>query len=180
VKAALRARLPYAGLIASVVALDQVTKALVNRFFTLHDAHPVIEGILDLTYVRNRGGAFGVLNTADLPHKEALFAGLSLLALAAIAAYAWWLPASQRLSRSALALILGGAVGNLIDRLRFGYVVDFIDVYWRSSHWPAFNAADSAITVGIALLVIDMLRTPAAATSGPESLEAAPPQGRAE
>ena len=176
--ASLRSRLPYAGVLAAVVVLDQVTKAIVDRFLILHDAHPVIEGLVDLTHVRNRGGAFGVLNTADIPYKEELFAALSLVALVAIGIYAWWLPASHRLSRSALALILGGAVGNLIDRLRLGYVVDFIDVFWRNHHWPAFNAADSAITIGIALLVVDMLRKPDEAASSHSSLEAAQPQGR--
>lgn len=150
----------YLWISAAVVALDQATKALVDRLMALHESRDVLEGVLRLTYVRNRGAAFGVLSDAELPYQAWLFAGVSLLALFAIGVYAWRLPAASRLPRLALALIIGGALGNLIDRVRLGYVIDFIDVFWRTHHWPAFNAADSAITIGVSLLVLDMLRAP--------------------
>ena len=91
---------------------------------------------------------------------------MSVVALVAIAVYGWKLPASSQLPRLALALIIGGALGNLFDRVRLGYVIDFLDVYWGRHHWPAFNVADSSITIGVALLVIDMLRQPRVQTEG--------------
>ena len=150
----------YLFICAAVVAVDQATKGLVDRMMGLHESRDLIDGVLRLTYVRNRGAAFGVLSDAELPYQAWIFAGVSLIALFAIGLYAWRLPAASRLPRLALALIIGGALGNLLDRVRLGYVIDFIDVYWRTHHWPAFNAADSAITIGVSLLVLDMLRAP--------------------
>jgi len=148
-------------LIGLVVALDQATKALVVRRLELHDYVPLVDGLVSLSHVRNRGAAFGLLNDWNLPYQAQLLSLLSLAALGAIAAYFLRLPATARLPRLALALVLGGAVGNLIDRARLGYVVDFIHVYWRTHQWPDFNVADSAITVGVTLLVLDILRSPA-------------------
>jgi signal peptidase II len=147
-------------ILAAVVALDQLTKWLVVRSLDLHEYHPVVDGLLSLSHVRNRGAAFGILSDADLPYQSLLFSTLSLAALVAIAVYAYRLPAEARLPRLALTLVLGGAIGNLIDRVRLGYVVDFIHVYWRQYQWPDFNVADSAITVGVALLILDILRSP--------------------
>jgi signal peptidase II len=113
--------------------------------------------------VRNRGAAFGILSDAELPYQSALFVVLSLVALAAITLYARRLPEAARLPQLALALILGGALGNLIDRLSHGYVIDFVHVYWGQYSWPDFNLADSAISVGVCLLLLDMLRSPAGA-----------------
>lgn len=156
----MRRHLPSALLIAAVVVLDQLTKWLVVRSIGLHDSVPIVDGLLSLSHVRNRGAAFGVLSDWDLPYQSWLLALLSVAALAAIAAYFWKLPAAARLPRVALALVLGGAVGNLIDRARLGYVVDFVHVYWREHQWPDFNVADSAITIGVTLLVLDILRSP--------------------
>ena len=153
----------YLWIMAAVTILDQLTKALVDRFMALHESHVLVDGLLRLTYVRNRGAAFGILSDAELPYQSLLFSAMSLAALAAIAIYAWRLPARSRLPRAALALIMGGAVGNLLDRLRLRYVIDFVDAHWGLHHWPAFNVADSAITVGVVLLVVDMLRHPHAA-----------------
>jgi signal peptidase II len=144
----------------AVVVFDQLTKHLVDRLMTLHESHALLDGLLSLTYVRNRGAAFGILSDAELPFQPALFAIVSLLALAAIAVYAWRLPAASRLPQSALALIMGGAIGNLLDRARLGFVIDFIDVYWGPHHWPAFNVADSCITIGVTLLILDIVRSP--------------------
>jgi signal peptidase II len=151
---------PYVLIMAGVVVLDQLTKWMIVRSLDLHEYHPVVDGLLSLSHVRNRGAAFGILSDADLPYQALIFSTLSLLALIAIAVYAYRLPREARLPRTALTLVLGGAVGNLIDRVRLGYVVDFIHVYWRQYQWPDFNVADSAITVGVALLVLDILRSP--------------------
>jgi len=167
-------------LIAAVVVLDQATKWLLVRSIGLHDYVTLVDGLLSLSHVHNRGAAFGILSDWDLPYRSVLLATLSLVALAAIAAYFWRLPAGARLPRLALALVLGGAIGNLIDRARLGYVVDFIHVYWREHQWPDFNVADSAITVGVTLLVLDILRSPgeAPADAKPGIDAAAPTAGR--
>lgn len=153
-------RSPYFWIAGVVVALDQVTKALVDDLMALHESLPIVEGLIRLTYVQNRGAAFGILSEAGLPYQSVMFAVVSLLALLAIALYAWRMPVQSRLPQTALALVMGGAVGNLLDRARLGYVIDYVDVYWGAHHWPAFNVADSAISLGVALLVIDILRNP--------------------
>jgi len=117
----------------------------------------VIPGFFDLTRVHNTGTAFGFMNTTDFPFKTVILAAIAIGALAALAMYAATLPASQRLARLGLALILGGAAGNLIDRVSEGYVVDFVDLYWSGWHFWAFNVADAAITVGVALMILDLL-----------------------
>ncbi len=167
-------RMGYLTVMLMVLAVDQATKWLVARSLDLHEYRPLVDGLLSLSHVRNRGAAFGILSDADLPYQAILFAGLSLAALLAIAVYAWRLPATAQLPQLALALILGGALGNLIDRLRLGYVVDFVHVYWREHQWPDFNAADSAITIGVTLLVLDILRSPHAETSGKTEIVASP------
>lgn len=140
-----------------IVVLDQLTKALVRANLPLHESVGVIPGFLDLTHVRNTGAAFGMLNGVDFPYKPAVMVLVALVALAAVASYALTLPSTQPIARYGLALILGGAIGNLIDRATVGYVVDFVDVYWRGVHFWAFNVADSAITVGVALMLVDVL-----------------------
>jgi signal peptidase II len=172
--------LPYLLLVVAVVLLDQATKALIVRSIGLHDYVPLVDGLLSLSHVRNRGAAFGLLSDWDMPHQSVLLAALSLCALGAIGAYFARLPASARLPRLALALVLGGAVGNVIDRVRLGYVVDFVHAYWREHQWPDFNVADSAITIGVVLLVLDILRAPQPAVRGSsEGIDAAAtPAGR--
>ena len=142
----------------AIVALDQLTKALVREMLPLHESMTIIPGVLDLTHVRNTGAAFGILNAADFPYKGAVIGAIAFGALVAVGVYAATLAEDQVLARVALALVLGGAAGNLIDRLFIGSVVDFVDVYWRSYHFWAFNVADAAITVGVALMVLDMFR----------------------
>jgi signal peptidase II len=153
-------RAAYAWIVAIVVALDQLVKFFVDKAMAPHDTRVIVEGFARLTYVRNRGAAFGILSDADLPYQSVLFTVVSLAALSLIALYAWKLPAPSRLPRVALAFIVGGAIGNLVDRVRLGYVIDFVDVYWGTYHWPAFNVADSAITCGVILLLLDILRSP--------------------
>ena len=172
-------RLPYMGVSAAVILLDQITKLAVNRFLDLHESRTLIPGLLSLTYVRNRGAAFGILSDASLPHQPLLFSLVSFAALAGIVGYALWLPPHERLSQAALGLVIGGAVGNLLDRARHGYVVDFVDVFWKTHHWPAFNVADSAITTGVGLVVLDMLLS--ASREGKAGVEAvSAPTGRIE
>ena len=142
---------------AIIVVMDQATKAMVRSSFELHEGSEVIPGFFDLTRVHNAGAAFGMMNTMDFPFKTAILALVATLALAGLAAYAMMLPASQRLARMGLALIVGGAAGNLIDRIRYGYVIDFVDVYWRDWHFWAFNVADAAINIGVALMILDII-----------------------
>ena len=140
-----------------IVVIDQVTKAMIVSAFALHDGAEVIPGFFDLTRVHNAGAAFGMMNTMNFPFKTTILALVATVALTGLATYATMLPASQRLARLGLAMIVGGAAGNLIDRIRQGYVVDFVDLYWRGWHFWAFNVADAAITVGVALMILDIL-----------------------
>lgn len=140
-----------------VVILDQATKALVRSSIPLHESVEIIPGLLSFTHVRNTGAAFGLLNNADIPFKTALISLIALAGLGGVAVYSMTLPREQIVARTGLALVLGGAAGNLIDRLVEGSVVDFVDVYWGAYHFWAFNVADSAITIGVSIMILDML-----------------------
>ena len=153
----IRSRIPELWIAVAIVVFDQATKAMVKARLPLHDSVTVIPGFFDLTHVRNTGAAFGMLNNMEFAYKPAVMVGVALIALGAVASYALTLPATQRIARYGLALILGGAAGNLIDRAIMGYVVDFVDVYWRGVHFWAFNVADSAITVGVVLMLLDVV-----------------------
>ena len=142
---------------AAIVALDQATKALVRSRFELHETVEIIPGLFNLTRVHNYGAAFGLMNAADFPFKTVILSIVAAVALLALTVYASTLPAEQFMARVGLALIAGGAAGNLIDRLSAGFVVDFVDVYWRDWHFWAFNVADAAITVGVAFMILDLL-----------------------
>ena len=144
-------------LIAGIVALDQLTKLLVRLEIPLHDSVTVIPGFLNLVHVRNTGAAFGFLNAVDFPYKTAVVALVATAALMGIALYAARLSSHERLARIGLALILGGAVGNLLDRLMLGSVVDFVDAVIGGWHFWAFNVADAAITFGVAAMLADMI-----------------------
>lgn len=143
--------------ILSVLGLDQITKAIVRQTIDLYDRVPVIDGLLDITHVQNTGAAFGLLNATDFPYKPVVMIAIASIALVAIAAYATQLGFHERLARFGLSLILGGAFGNLIDRAVAGHVVDFVDVYWGTAHFWAFNVADAAITAGAVLVLLDMI-----------------------
>lgn len=140
-----------------IVLVDQVSKAVVRQRLELHDSVEVLPGFFDLTRVHNTGAAFGMLNSAEFPFKTVVLALVATAALAGVGLYAAMLPATQWLARVGLAFILGGAAGNLIDRMTFGYVIDFFDFYWRGWHFWAFNVADAAITVGVGLMILDLL-----------------------
>jgi len=140
-----------------IVALDQLTKFVVNRTVPLHASVTVIPGLVDFTHVRNSGAAFGILNAVEFPFKSVVIAVIATAALVGVGMYAASLAHHQLVARLGLALIIGGAAGNLIDRIAAGSVVDFVDVYWRTYHFWAFNVADSAISVGVAIMILDML-----------------------
>ncbi len=146
-----------AGIVVAIVLLDQWTKSLVEEHVRLYDSVPVIEGFLDLIHVRNTGVAFGFLNTLDIPYKAGLTTAIALAALVAIGFFATQLSPQEKLARLGLTFVVGGAIGNLIDRATAGYVVDFVDVYWGGWHFWAFNVADAAITVGASCLIFELL-----------------------
>jgi signal peptidase II len=142
--------LTVVGLIA-----DQATKLYIDRSMRLFDSIPVLTDFFHITYVRNRGAAFSFLS--DASWRLPFFIGISLVASIAILVAFHKLRDDQKLAQVSLAMIFSGAVGNLIDRLRLGEVIDFLDAHWYRHHWPAFNVADSLICVGVFLLAVDML-----------------------
>lgn len=142
---------------AAVVILDQITKALVRPALALHESKEIIPGFLDLTRVHNTGAAFGMLNSAEFPFKTVVLSLVAAIALGGVAWYAVTVPLTDRLARLGIAGVLGGAIGNLIDRAKDGYVLDFVDVYWGNWHFWAFNVADAAITVGVIFMILDIL-----------------------
>jgi signal peptidase II len=152
------AKLRYLFLSLAVIVADQWTKWLVEIHLPQHAAQPLIPSLLNLTHVRNTGVAFCLFAADGAASGSWLLIALGLAALAAVSVYFWFTPGRDRLLLVALALVVGGAIGNLIDRVTSGAVTDFIDVYVGLHHWPAFNVADSAITIGILLMALDSLR----------------------
>ena len=142
----------FVGLASGVLALDQVAKVWVSAVMRLHETRPVITGFLSLTLVHNTGAAFGILAGERSPLRTWFFLLVSFLAIGVVLWLLRQLRPEQKTEAAALSLILGGALGNVIDRVRFGKVIDFIDVYFRTYHWPAFNVADAAISVGVLVL----------------------------
>ena len=141
-----------------VVALDQSSKWVVDHTLQLYQSVPLMPSF-QLTYLRNEGAAFSFLSSAG-GWQRWFFVALALTSSVAIGIWLGRLNRTQTREAIGWALVLGGAIGNLIDRLIWGYVIDFLDVYYGNWHWPAFNVADSAITVGVGLLLLDAFRTP--------------------
>lgn len=157
----------FAALAAAVVALDQATKHWILASFTyVGETRPVIPGLFHLTYLRNPGAAFSFLADKPEAFRIPFFLTVTAVALVAILVVVWKLPAGRPWMLAALGLVFAGAVGNLIDRVRWGEVVDFLDVFWRTHHWPPFNVADSAITVGMAILLGEEIFGKKAGTPG--------------
>jgi signal peptidase II len=143
-----------------VIVLDQLTKLWVVDHFILYESIEVIPGFFNLTYLTNTGAAFGILAGHPSWWRQFFFIGVAIVALAAIFFLHRKIRAESRWYTVSLALIAGGAVGNLIDRVRLGSVVDFLDLYLSTHHWPAFNVADSAITVGVGIfLIVNLLKS---------------------
>lgn len=145
--------IPYLALIAGIVILDQVTKMLILRSVPNGTSRVVIPGFFNLSHVRNRGAIFGFFSQSGNPVVYVALTVASLGALGLVMYYFIKVPAQDRLLKITLSLILGGALGNQVDRILRGYVVDFLEVYVKSFHWPSFNVADSCITIGAILLV---------------------------
>jgi len=154
----LKGRLPHLVLVIGIVALDRWTKFLIQSRFDLDDSVSVIDGFFNITYVRNTGIAFGIFSSISSSAKSMVLSAFAALAAALVIAYSFRTPLRDRLLHVALALILGGALGNLYDRLAYGYVVDFLEFYVRTYSWPSFNVADSAISIGVILLAIEITR----------------------
>jgi signal peptidase II len=160
------------GLIAFVVSLtlDIVTKYFVNEHLVYADRVPVIEGFFYLTHVRNTGAAFGLFRDADAVVRLTFFISVSLVAIGIIVQFFRQLAPGDRLSALALGLILGGAVGNLLDRIRLGEVIDFLHfILWGGYRWPDFNLADTWIVVGVGLLLLELLASEGEERAGEES-----------
>lgn len=138
------------------LAADQVSKVYVDTKMALYQSIPVVDGLFSLTYLRNRGAAFSFL--ADASWRLPFFILVSLTAAVVILVSFSKMGDDQKLAQVSLAMIFSGAIGNLIDRVRLGEVIDFLDVYWKTHHWPAFNIADSLICIGVALIVIDLFK----------------------
>jgi signal peptidase II len=141
-----------------IILLDQVTKLLILHSLPLFSAIEIIPGFFNLVHVRNTGAAFSILAGASSVWRQSLFVGLTILVVMILLFAYGKLRPDDRWTRTAYALITGGALGNLVDRLRLGEVVDFLDCYLGAYHWPAFNLADSAISVGALMLVVSVLR----------------------
>lgn len=145
------------GIASLVIIIDQLTKQWIMTNFALYEQQNIIPGLFDLVYVTNTGAAFGFLAGSKNLLRQVFFVGVAIVALVVIVYAYGHLKRQGKIFVYALGLIGGGAIGNLIDRLRFGSVVDFLDFYLGSYHWPAFNVADSAITVGVGLFLLGSL-----------------------
>jgi signal peptidase II len=137
----------------AIVLLDQVTKLWVAASMRLHQSTPIVDGFFNLTSVRNTGAAFSMFADQAPAFRVPLFIVVSLAAVGVILSFVRSIPAGHKVALAGCAFVLGGAIGNLIDRIAYGEVIDFLDVYWGDWHWPAFNVADSFITVGVILLL---------------------------
>jgi len=140
-----------------VFALDRISKSVIEATLQLHQSINLVPGLLDLFYTRNTGVAFGLLSNEESPWMSYLLTGVAGIALMIILIFSLRHASDQRRLQWGLMLVFGGAAGNLHDRISYGYVIDFIEVYYKSHHWPTFNAADACISIGIGLLMLDVL-----------------------
>jgi signal peptidase II len=156
-----RSRLPYLLLVILILIFDRWTKSLIHEQFDVNQSVPVIDGLFNITYVRNTGVAFGIFSSISSPAKAILLSIFTAAAAVAVAVYSVRSSEKNRLLQLSLSLILGGALGNLYDRLTYGYVIDFVEIFIGSYSWPAFNVADSAISTGVVLLAVEIFRNEA-------------------
>ena len=150
--------LNYYALSAAVFALDRITKRIIESRISVFDTHTVIPGFFDIVHARNRGAAFSMFADSTSPWRPFFLIGLSLAALILVAGILRKASSMDKATAIGLSLILGGALGNVFDRIVSGAVTDFLDFYVGTLHWPAFNVADSAIVIGSCLLLLSLLR----------------------
>jgi signal peptidase II len=153
-----RSRAARYGLAAAVFVIDRLTKWIIETGVGFFDTHVVIPGFFDIVHSQNRGAAFGLFAESSSEWRTVVLIGFSAVALVALVVMLWRTPLLDAMTATALALILGGALGNVFDRVRWGEVTDFLQFYIGSYQWPAFNAADSAIVIGSGLLLLDFLK----------------------
>ena len=157
----MRARFPAFLVAAAIALLDRLTKLWIEANVSLFDQHTVIPGFFDIIHSENRGMAFGLFHESDGPLRHVVLIGAAAAILVVVSVMLWRVPVpvprDQRLLRLALVFVLGGAIGNLYDRIFRGSVTDFLELHVGRYHWPTFNVADSAITIGAALLLLDLL-----------------------
>src|ERR1039457_3441001 len=155
------------GVSAAVFALDRLTKWVVDTHVSFFDTYRVIPGFFDIVHSQNRGVAFGIFNDSTSQWRTAALVVLSTAAVAVVGAPPWNAARMDRLSMWGLALILGGAAGNVVDRVLWGQVTDFLEFYLGPYHWPTFNVADSAIVIGSGLFLLDTMRSKRQAANVP-------------
>lgn len=154
-------RYVFVGAVAAVVVVfDQLTKWVIRTELGIYESLPVVDGLFSITHVRNTGGAFSLFAGAHEAWRVPFFLFVAVVAIAVLLHFVRRVAPHQRLLLFALGAVLGGAVGNMIDRAAFGEVTDFLDVYWRGYHWPTFNVADSFITVGMLILIVHSFVAP--------------------
>ena len=144
----------YLTILASILVADQVTKFWITSHFSLYDAQVVIPGFFNLVYVTNKGAAFSMFASVESPLRHYFFVTINIIAFLGLSIAAFKMRRNHRFYTISFALIAAGALGNVIDRIRYGAVIDFLDFYFGSYHWPAFNVADSSICVGVVILFI--------------------------
>lgn len=146
------------GLSAIVFGLDRVSKVIVEARVSPFDVHPVIPGFFDIVHSQNRGVAFGLMNDSTSAWRTVVLIVFSAMALLLVTGLLWRASRMDRWTSTGLALVMGGAAGNLFDRIMWGHVTDFLEFYIGDLHWPTFNVADSCIVVGSGLLLLELLR----------------------
>ena len=154
----IKKNLVFLATVVILLILDQVTKYVIHTGMALHESIPVLPGFFNITYIRNPGAAFGFLAGASPTFRYVFFIGVTVAAIGLILHYLRTYAAGDQLLTVSLGMILSGAIGNLIDRVRFGEVIDFLDIYLGTTHWPAFNVADSAISVGAFILFFHLIQ----------------------
>jgi len=147
------------GLSAFVFAVDRVTKWFIETHVSVFDVHRVVPGFFDIVHSQNRGVAFGLMNDSNSAWRTVVLIAFSAAALVLVAGLLWRASRMDRWTAAGLALVLGGAAGNLFDRILWGRVTDFLEFYVGDLHWPTFNVADSCIVIGSGLLLLELLRT---------------------
>lgn len=155
----LDSRLKAYGLSAIVFAADRLSKAFIEANVSTFDVHTVIPGFFDIVHSQNRGAAFGLMNDSHSAWRTVVLIVFSAAALLLVAGLLWRASRLDRWTATGLALVLGGAAGNLFDRIMWGRVTDFLEFYIRDLHWPTFNVADSCIVIGSCLLLLELLKT---------------------